>query len=157
MPYCVHLATFCVLPPRPFLQLKDPAPHCQPEPLLWPPNQHQMTNLKPNASVVSTPPAPSSAYHILFKSKINYFSSAALWIKKKWNYKIKRKKKMLWRDRLPPSLPHSSSVFSSKYSLLTSRGSWALGASRTETYLLQTLDPSHRQWGGQKDGQSSCS
>lgn len=73
----------CVLPPRPLLQLKDPAPHCQPEPLLWPPNQHQMTNLKRNASFVSTPPAPSSAYRILFKSKINYFSSAALWIKKK--------------------------------------------------------------------------
>lgn len=111
IPYCIHLAALCVLPPRPLLQLKDPAPHCQPEPLLWPPNQHQMTNLKPNASIVSTLPAPSSAYRILFKSKINYFSSAALWIKKKWNYKIKRKKKMLWRDSLPPSLPHSSSVF----------------------------------------------
>lgn len=64
---------------------------------------------------------------------------------------------MLWRDNLPPSLPHSSSVFSAKYSLITSRGGWALEASRTEIHLLQTLDPSHRQRDWQKDEQSSCS
>lgn len=53
------------------------APLCQPEPLLWSLNRHQMTNLKPNASTMSTLAAPFSAYRILFKSKINYFSSAA--------------------------------------------------------------------------------
>ena len=55
----------------------DSGASCQPEPLLWSLNWRQTTNLKPNASTLSTLAAPSSAYHILFKSKINYFSSAA--------------------------------------------------------------------------------
>lgn len=50
------------------------APLCQPEPLLRSPRRHHMAHLKSNAATRST---PSSAYRVLFKSKINYFSSVA--------------------------------------------------------------------------------